>query len=531
MRISTGQIFFNASNSMMENQSSLLDIQDKLSSGKQFTRLAEDPVGASQVVSLKRELAQLEMFQTNIDASRRRLELEETTLDDLNTAQDRMRELVLYAANGTLSDADRTTISYELEELVEYSAGLMNTQDAKGEYLFSGSQGNVQTYVEQGGRYQYQGDGTSRDIQVSSALYVQSTDNGKYLFESVTDEPGLKATGSLKAALTEESVRITDVDAFEGFMRETGDILVEVDQYVDSGSGSTVSTFTLRDSAGNVVRDANDTPQQGIPFTTGNVPEIKLPGAFVNLELTEPASPAPSTVSTYGSGSDMLDTTSVSSEADFLQLMRETTGDVSINASYDETADEYAYEVTDQAGNVLASATGIASGAPTQTVNLAGPPAVSFDVDLSSVTDTSTAAFAVDTPATSETRLQFDQPPTNILNAVMETVELMREPVDGKALAKAELSERFALTLDQLNQSQGRLSEATSTLGARVNKLDKAELSNTDFKLMTEGTLSAVQDLDYAAASTELAKRSLALEATFSSFSKIKDLSLFNYIR
>lgn len=527
MRISTGQIFLSASNNMMENQTSLLDIQDKMSSGKQFTRLADDPVGASQVVSLKRELAQLEMFNSNIDASRRRLELEETTMGDLNTAQDRMRELVVYAANGVLSDADRVTIASELEELVEYSAGLMNTRDAKGEYLFSGSQGNIQTYEQTGNRYAYQGDSSNRDIQVSSALYVQSTDNGQYLFESVKDEPTLRATGSLKDALGEESVNVTDVDAFEGFMRAAGDLSVEVDQYVDSGSGTTVNTYTLRDSSGKVVLDVNENPIQGIAFTNGSVPSIELPGATVSLELAEPSAPAPSTVGIYGSGSDMLDATNVSSSADFLQLMRETTGDISINASFDESAGQYTYEVTDQSGSVLASAT----GGVNQTVNLGGPPAVSFDIDMSSVTTSSTAAFSVDTPASSELKMQFEQPPTNILNAVMETVEMMREPVDGTTTAKAELKERFALTLDQLNQSQERLSEATSTLGARINKLDKAELSNTDFKLMTESTLSSVQDLDYAAASTELAKRKLSLEAAYASFAQIKDLSLFNYIR
>jgi flagellin-like hook-associated protein FlgL len=84
--------------------------------------------------------------------------------------------------------------------------------------------------------------------------------------------------------------------------------------------------------------------------------------------------------------------------------------------------------------------------------------------------------------------------------------------------------------LDQLSMSQERLSEATASFGARLNTLDNAEFSNTDFQLMTEGTLSAVQDLDYVAASTELAKRQLALEAAYASFAKIQGLSLFNYI-
>jgi flagellin-like hook-associated protein FlgL len=117
------------------------------------------------------------------------------------------------------------------------------------------------------------------------------------------------------------------------------------------------------------------------------------------------------------------------------------------------------------------------------------------------------------------------------LNTLLDTIELMREPVVGNAQAQTELQERFAKTLDQISLSQERLSEATATLGSRLNTLDDAEMSNTDFKLMTEGTLSSVQDLDYAAAGTELTKRKLALEAAYASFAKIQDLSLFNYIR
>lgn len=527
MRISTGQIFLSASNNMMENQTSLLDIQDKMSSGKQFTRLADDPVGASQVVSLKRELAQLEMFNSNIDASRRRLELEETTMDDLNTAQDRMRELVVYAANGVLSDADRMTISYELEELVEYSAGLMNTRDAKGEYLFSGSQGNVQTYEKIGNRYSYEGDASNRDIQVSSALYVQSTDNGRDLFESVTDEPTLKATGVLRGLVDDEAVNVTDVDAFNEFMREQGDITLGIDRF-DDGLGNPDSVtyrYTMRNSAGEVI----ETPEQGVlqGIYAGVEPvEISIPGATVTLDLPiDPAFPATApTLSATGDAAATLG--NVFTEPEFVDLMRNL-GDLQLDVQYNSGADTYDYTLVDSANNVIASNTGLAAGT-VESIDLVG---VNFDITIPSDGLSQQASFQLDTPADAELKLQYEQPPTNILNAIMETVEMMREPVDGTTDALAELKDRFALSLDQLTQSQERLAEATSTLGARMNKLDKAQLSNTDFQLMTESTLSAVQDLDYAAASTELAKRKLSLEAAYASFAQIKDLSLFNYIR
>ncbi|MBS97800.1 MAG: flagellar hook-associated protein 3 [Oceanospirillaceae bacterium] len=540
MRISTGQVFTNANNNMMENQSSLLDIQNKLSSGKQFTSLAEDPVGASQVVSLTRELAQLEMFNSNIDASRRRLELEETTLDDINTASDRARELVLQAANGTLSDVDRRTIAYELEELVGYMAGLMNSRDAKGEYLFSGSQGQTQTYIEKGGRYEYQGDTSTRQIQVSSALYVRSSDSGQFLFESVTDDPTLKATGSLQSSFDPEKLNVTDPDAFAAFMRETGDITVEVDQY-DDGLGnpdSVTYNYTLRDSAGNVVEYPQGTPLQSLGYDGTAAPTIQLDGASFELDLPVPVIGSPG-VSTDDLSATEEPTLNILDDNAYTGLMRQAGGEITIR-SVDVGGGTFEYQAFGVDGSPLEDTLGnnlLQSAAPPAPVQLTlyGTDGVTqvLQVDKDAVADATTEDVVLEFEPPSELKLSFSQPPTNILNVIMETAEMMREPVsgEGNAQARSELQERFAQTLEQITMSQERLSEATATLGSRLNTLNDAELTNTDFQLMTEGTLSAVQDLDYAAASTELAKRQLALEAAYASFAKIQNLSLFNYIQ
>ena len=52
-----------------------------------------------------------------------------------------------------------------------------------------------------------------------------------------------------------------------------------------------------------------------------------------------------------------------------------------------------------------------------------------------------------------------------------------------------------------------------------------------DTTLSLKTTLSNIEDLDYASAITQMQKQMLALEAAQSSFAKISQLSLFNYIR
>lgn len=426
MRISTTQLYTDATRNMLEGQSKLAEVQSRISSGKNFTTLAEDPVGANHVVNLKKEIAQLSMFQTNIDATRRRLELEETTLSDLNTAMDRARELTIQAANNTLTDSDRLSISFEFDQLVSYMANLMNSKDAKGEYLFSGSKGSTQTYALEGGRYSYQGDDAHREIQVASSVYVAATDAGKTIFESISGEPGVQVTGDLAASVT--SYTITDIDQYESFVRQNGDIRLSVDR-VDLGGSVFEQRYSVLNSAGLPVSDASGTPLDGIPYTDAtNQIDIGLSGLALSLTLP-------------------------------------------------------------------------------------------LDADL---------AAATDLPL--EARLAYQREDTNILNAMLASSEALKTPVTGDPEGLKAYNAQMALMLEQFTTAQQRITEAQASVGARINSVENAEYSNQDFKLMTQATLSAVEDLDYAEASTELAKRQLALEASFASFAKIQGLSLFNYI-
>ena len=52
-----------------------------------------------------------------------------------------------------------------------------------------------------------------------------------------------------------------------------------------------------------------------------------------------------------------------------------------------------------------------------------------------------------------------------------------------------------------------------------------------DTVLSLKTTLSNIEDLDYATAITEMNKQMLALEAAQSSFAKISQLNLFNYLK
>ncbi|HBY39108.1 MAG TPA: flagellar hook-associated protein 3, partial [Alteromonas sp.] len=69
-----------------------------------------------------------------------------------------------------------------------------------------------------------------------------------------------------------------------------------------------------------------------------------------------------------------------------------------------------------------------------------------------------------------------------------------------------------------------------SSIGARLNVAESVYETNLDLEVATKEARSAIQDVDYAEASAEFAKQEAALTAALSTFPKISNLSLFNYL-
>src|SRR5699024_6262832 len=137
----------------------------------------------------------LGQYKDNLTADNNSLVQEESTLNSVNTIMQRVRELATEAGTGALSQSDRQAIASELQEREDELLGLMNSRNARGEYLFSGFQGKTQPFVREGdGSYAYQGDEGQRKLQIASSLNVAISDNGKKVFQNVTNAARLDTT-------------------------------------------------------------------------------------------------------------------------------------------------------------------------------------------------------------------------------------------------------------------------------------------------------------------------------------------------
>ncbi len=127
-------------------------------------------------------------------------------------------------------------------------------------------------------------------------------------------------------------------------------------------------------------------------------------------------------------------------------------------------------------------------------------------------------AFAVDPAAA---RSVFD---------VLKDAAAMLSTPSGGTAGRARLAGGLLSSVANLDNAIGHVSDVRATVGVRQNELDALGASAAATDTEGQARLSALQDVDYAKAVSEFAKRQTALEAAQKSFAAIANKSLFDYL-
>lgn len=176
-------------------QSQIARTQEQIATGLRFSRAGQDPVGATQALSLQQLIAANERYQVNATLAGNRLGLEESALAGAGDVLQRIRELTLQAANGPQSAEARRLIAAEVRARLDELVATANTRDGNGEYLFAGTATATQPFVRTGGGVVYQGDQLQRLVQISADQYVADSDSGAAVFELIRNGNGVFTVG------------------------------------------------------------------------------------------------------------------------------------------------------------------------------------------------------------------------------------------------------------------------------------------------------------------------------------------------
>ncbi|MDZ4325902.1 MAG: flagellar hook-associated protein FlgL, partial [Pseudomonas sp.] len=173
MRISTAQYYEITAANYQRNFNKAIATSNEASSLIRINTAADDPIGAGRLLQLGQQSAALDQYGTNITNTRNALTLQETTLNSIGTALQRAKELALAASNGVKTDADRKAYASELGQIQQQVLGLMNSKDANGNYLFSGSKTDTVPYSQNSdGSFTYNGDQTNINLGIGDSMSV-----------------------------------------------------------------------------------------------------------------------------------------------------------------------------------------------------------------------------------------------------------------------------------------------------------------------------------------------------------------------
>jgi len=290
MRLSTQQFFQQGTTAITDLNSQLARVQQQISSGRSILTAADDPTGATQALRLESQLRISEQFGRNLNLAEIGLQTTEQSLSAIETSVDRVRELVIQAANGTLGNEERNSIAVELNQRVAEIQDLVNTRDEQGEYIFAGYNSSELAYVRDAeGNFEFQGNNGERRLQVSEASFLSVTESANNIFESIDITNGQVITEAATVnagSLQIQSSSITDQAEFNQSFPE--DYVVTFNDEADVvPNGANFSVARASDgevivanevyieadgiNVGGIRLDAIGAPVAGDEFTTSRV--------------------------------------------------------------------------------------------------------------------------------------------------------------------------------------------------------------------------------------------------------------------
>ncbi|MCK2174438.1 flagellar hook-associated protein FlgL [Enterobacter asburiae] len=184
MRISTQMMYEQNMRGITDSQSRWLSYGEQMSTGKRVNRPSDDPIAASQAIVLSQSQSQNSQFALARTFATQKVSLEDNVLTQVNTAISSVREKLVYASNGTLSDDDRLSLATDIQGIRDQLMNLANTTDGNGRFIFAGYKTESAPFDAVTG--DYNGGAEAITQQVDTARNMTISHTGQQIFESIT---------------------------------------------------------------------------------------------------------------------------------------------------------------------------------------------------------------------------------------------------------------------------------------------------------------------------------------------------------
>jgi flagellin len=126
-------------NQLNRNNNAACKLMQQLSSGMRINCAADDPAGLAISEKMRAQIRGLNQAERNAQDGISLIQVAEGGISSIQDALQRMYELCIQGATGTLSDEDRQKIQIEIDQLKEHIGNTSNNSEFNGIKLLDGS--------------------------------------------------------------------------------------------------------------------------------------------------------------------------------------------------------------------------------------------------------------------------------------------------------------------------------------------------------------------------------------------------------
>ena len=248
---------------------------EKLSSGYKINRAADDAAGLAISEKMRKQIRGLTQASANAQDGISAVQTAEGALTEVHDMLQRMNELAVKAANGTMSESDRNAIQNEVDQLVTEIDRVATTTKFNETYLLKGSKNGVAGSLTYATAKTYTANNTLAGLSASGTVSVKvdTTAAGTTVDTNTTYSGKNVTVGKTSYVLVEATAKAANAKGDKLSVKEAAEKL----------TSGTTKAFTSMDALMSAIkRDTSEHIKTVTSYTEGTAIKLKIE-AFADL--------------------------------------------------------------------------------------------------------------------------------------------------------------------------------------------------------------------------------------------------------
>lgn len=207
-----------SNNALSNNDNLLSQSLERLSSGLKINHAKDNPAGLAMAKRMNAQIEGLNVANQNASDGVSVISVADGALSEVSDMLQRMNELAIKAANGTMSEEDNSVIQSEVAQLKEEITRVSETTEFNGQKLLNG-EFSLKGFVKETAAIDikvnsYSTDVPAKEYEVTS-LTVQKDADGNYVVNNGDFVPGAGFPQNVTTSVNKDLLTIKDDKGFE----------------------------------------------------------------------------------------------------------------------------------------------------------------------------------------------------------------------------------------------------------------------------------------------------------------------------